>query len=103
MQAAKKFVSYFHHKKLLFLRPKDNDKRQPRHGEETTLATDDMLLVRDITQDDLNAEDLAVLKSGCYQILPERDRADRIVMVADTTLVHRFHWVNRVSPTTATY
>jgi hypothetical protein len=38
-------------------------------------------IVRDIVQDDLNAEDLAVLHYGSPHILPLRDRSGRVVSV----------------------
>ena len=39
-------------------------------------------LVEDITYDDFNEDDLEVLESGCYQLLPEsRDRSGRGVVV----------------------
>ena len=38
--------------------------------------------MEDITYDDFNEDDLEVLESGCYQLLPEsRDRSGRGVVV----------------------
>jgi hypothetical protein len=60
-KAAKRIVNYFHHKLRLF----GFDK-----------------LVKPITLDNLNEDDVAAMLTGALQVLPEKDQAGRTIMVS---------------------
>ena len=53
-------------------------------------------MARDITQDDLDEDNLKVLNSGAYQVLPNRDRADRAVVLVVPNVLNKHDRTNRV-------
>ena len=57
------------------------------------------MLLKDIAYDDMDEDDLTVLESGCFQVLPDnRDRSGRIVAVSVRNNDHHFKsWKNYVS------
>ena len=55
------------------------------------------MLTRDITLDDLNEDDLEVLKLGSDQLLPVRDHADRAVLALLPMQVNHHELMKAVS------
>ena len=73
--------------RLMFLRadrmdPKLAAQRIGRHFQAKLELFRSELLVKDITQDDLDAEAIKSLYDGSSQSLPERDRAGRLIIVS---------------------
>lgn len=73
---ARRLCKHFHYKLELF-------------GEER--------LVRPITMDDLNEDDIDVFRSGFFQILPKTDTVGRSVACCILRLAKYKHWTNLVS------
>jgi hypothetical protein len=73
--AAKKLCLHFDHKWELFGEAK---------------------LPKKITLDDLDEDDIAVIRSGSYIILPKKDRAGRRIGVINLPPMHHKHWKNQV-------
>lgn len=89
--------------RLLFLRcdqfnPQVAAQRLVKHFEIKREIFGDKCLARELRMSDLNEDDMIVLRSGIFHVLPTRDVAGRTVLVYDQSLRPDTPPTNNVSP-----